>query len=125
MPAKEETKTKEETYVCIFEQNEKYCSKEGESEEFGIRPKQGQRNDIVAMKEKLDAGQRRLEIAYEDAFMFTVVGQMHRFAETYAQYIGYLIYLYLIPNIAKWRTIASLPKCSCELDPQALEKPDS
>ena len=61
---------------------------------FGIRPKQGQRNDIVAMKEKLDAGQRPLEIAYEDVSMFTVVGQMHRFAETYAQYIRYLIYLY-------------------------------
>lgn len=72
-----------------FMQNEVYCSKQGKLLEFGVRPAQGQRNDIATMKAKLDAGQKPLEIAYEDINMFSVVGKMHRFAETYAQYIRY------------------------------------
>ena len=44
-----------------FEENEEYCAKQSELVEFGIRPKQGQRSDIEAMKEKLrDAGQKPL-----------------------------------------------------------------
>lgn len=72
-----------------FMHNQVYCSKEGELLEFGERPAQGKRNDIVQLKAKLDAGQRPLEIAYEDINMFSTVGHMHRFAETYAQYIRY------------------------------------
>jgi hypothetical protein len=36
-----------------FEQNEKYCSKEGDLIEFGERPQQGKRNDILHYREAL------------------------------------------------------------------------
>ncbi len=39
------------------EDNVKYCSKEGKFKEFGDRPKQGARNDINEIKEKITTGQ--------------------------------------------------------------------
>jgi len=33
-----------------FAQNEKYCSKEGKLIEFGERPKQGKRTDLIEVK---------------------------------------------------------------------------
>ena len=73
----------------VFNKNEAYCSKEGKVIEFGDRPQQGQRNDMVTLRCKLDAGMKPLDIAYEDVNMLNIVGKMHRFSETYAQYIRY------------------------------------
>jgi hypothetical protein len=46
-----------------FTENEKYCSKEGMLTEQGVRPSQGQRNDLLAVKKLIDSGKRPMEIA--------------------------------------------------------------
>lgn len=46
-----------------LQQNERYCSKEGELVEFGERPAQGQRNDIEECMAMVKEGASELEIA--------------------------------------------------------------
>lgn len=69
-----------------FVENEKYCSKQGELLEFGERPFQGQRRDLLALQVQLKEGKRPMDIA-DDPEYFTVVAKHHRFAEAYAQHI--------------------------------------
>jgi len=69
-----------------FSKNEKYCSKEGQLIEHGVRPRQGERTDLNELKVQLDAGRKPLEIADEVEGMFGVVAKHHKFAETYYQY---------------------------------------
>ena len=69
-----------------FAVNEKYCSKEGQLIEHGVRPRQGERTDLNELKVQLDAGRKPLEIADEVEGMFGVVAKHHKFAETYYQY---------------------------------------
>jgi len=65
--------------------NAKYCSKEGKLIEFGERPFQGQRRDLLSLKRKLDEGVQPLEAAEDDEY-FGVVARHHKFAETYFDY---------------------------------------
>ena len=39
-----------------LEQNEKYCSKDGEYTEYGVKPKQGCRTDLTAIKDEIMTG---------------------------------------------------------------------
>ena len=71
-----------------FDENETYCTKEGKLIEFGERPFQGQRRDLIDMKRKLDEGIEPLELAEDEEF-FGVIGRHHRFAETYYDYKRY------------------------------------
>lgn len=71
-----------------FRDNERYCSKEGKLVEFGERPFQGQRRDLLSMKRKLEEGVQPLEMARDDEY-FGVVAKHHKFAETYFDYIRY------------------------------------
>lgn len=48
-----------------FAQNEKYCSKEGKLNEFGQRPTQGKRTDLIEVKKLIDSGKRPMEIVDE------------------------------------------------------------
>lgn len=50
-----------------FDQNFDYCTKDGEWHEYGTRPRQGARSDIVAVKEDIDAGRSMVQIS-EDHF---------------------------------------------------------
>ena len=68
-----------------FADNEKYCSKEGELLEFGERPMQGIRRDLISLKRKLDEGIKPLDLAEDDEY-FGVVAKHHRFAETYSDH---------------------------------------
>jgi hypothetical protein len=69
-----------------FQDNEKYCSKEGQLIEHGVRPRQGERTDINQLKVLLDAGRQPLDIAENEPEMFAVVARTERFAENYSQY---------------------------------------
>jgi hypothetical protein len=69
-----------------FQQNEKYCSKEGKLVEFGERPFQGQRRDLLSMKRKLEEGVQPLKMAEDDEY-FGVIAKHHKFAETYFDYL--------------------------------------
>lgn len=37
--------------------NEKYCKKDGKFQEFGTRPKQGKRTDLVSLKDRIKSGE--------------------------------------------------------------------
>jgi len=69
-----------------FSSNEAYCSKEGQLIEFGERPFQGQRRDLLSMKRKLDEGVPPMKLARDDEY-FGVVAKHHRFAELYSEYL--------------------------------------
>ena len=68
-----------------FQSNQKYCSKEGKLEEYGERPFQGMRRDLLSLKRKLDEGIKPLDLAEDDEY-FGVVAKHHRFAETYSDH---------------------------------------
>ena len=68
-----------------FTDNEKYCSKEGVLVEYGEKPFQGCRRDLISMKRKLDEGICPMELAEDDEY-FSVVAKHDRFAEKYYDY---------------------------------------
>lgn len=68
-----------------FMENEAYCSKGGHYVEFGTRPHQGMRTDLLGLKRLLDEGKQPLELAQNDDH-FGVVAKHHKFAETYYDY---------------------------------------
>lgn len=68
-----------------FQDNEDYCSKEGKLEEFGTRPFQGERKDLIDLKRKLDQLIPPLEIADNEEY-FGVVAKHHNFAEKYYEF---------------------------------------
>lgn len=67
-------------------QNEAYCSKEGELIKLGVPPSQGERNDILQVKRKLDQGERVMTIAEKD-YHFPTVMRTYRFFEKYEHHI--------------------------------------
>ena len=69
-----------------FSDNEKYCSKEGMLTELGVRPAQGQRNDLIAIKRAIDSGKRPMEIADEQEEHFGAVMKYNTNLEKYFQY---------------------------------------
>ena len=69
-----------------FTENEKYCSKEGMLTEQGVRPSQGQRNDLLAVKKLIDSGKRPMEIADENEEHFGTVMKYNTNLEKYFQY---------------------------------------
>jgi hypothetical protein len=75
-----------ESMISDFKANEKYCSKEGQLIEHGVRPRQGERSDLNELKVHLDAGSKPLDIAEDDDGMFSVVARHHKFAEIYSQH---------------------------------------
>lgn len=62
-------------------QNEVYCSKQGTFTKLGDEPKQGARNDILAVRDLIVEGERPMKIARttEDEAVFTTVARHHRF----------------------------------------------
>ena len=69
-----------------FEHNEKYCSKEGQLIDHGVRPRQGERSDLNELKVQLDAGRKPMEITDEVEGMFGVVARTDRFSDNYFEY---------------------------------------
>ena len=60
------------------EENRKYCAKGGDFKEFGVIPKQGKRNDIIALRDAILGGKTDYEIIVSDDL-----------CETYARYIKF------------------------------------
>lgn len=56
-----------------FTQNEAYCTKQNELIEFGERPQQGRRNDILGVKRRLDRGVGLSELMEDESFFGTVM----------------------------------------------------
>lgn len=69
-----------------FAQNEKYCSKEGKLIEFGQRPTQGKRTDLVEVKKLIDSGKRPMEIVDEYDEHIGTVARHGKFWKEYDQY---------------------------------------
>jgi hypothetical protein len=69
-----------------FTDNERYCSKEGMLTELGVRPSQGQRNDLIAVKRLIDGGKRPMEIADEHEEHFGTVMKFDRALKSYDRY---------------------------------------
>jgi hypothetical protein len=69
-----------------FEQNDVYCSKEGELIKVGVPPmKNGQHKTVLEVKKRLDSGKRVMEIA-EDDEMFPTVARQSKFFYEYQNY---------------------------------------
>lgn len=69
-----------------FVQNEKYCSKEGKLIEFGERPTQGKRTDLVEVKKLIDIGKRPMEIVDE---YDQHIGTVFKFQRCWNEYSDY------------------------------------
>jgi hypothetical protein len=54
-------------------ENDKYCEKDNDWVEFGERPQQGRRNDILGIKRRLDEGKALSELVEDEAFFSTVM----------------------------------------------------
>lgn len=51
-----------------FEENETYCNKDKDWTEYGERPQQGRRNDILGIKRRIDEGTRLDDLMEDEAF---------------------------------------------------------
>ena len=69
-----------------FASNQAYCSKEGKLIEFGERPKQGKRTDLIEVKRLLDEGKRPMEIADEYEEHFSTVMKFSKGMSEYSDY---------------------------------------
>jgi hypothetical protein len=70
-----------------FDHNNVYCKKDtGELEEFGERPAQGKRTDIIGVKRRIDAGENLYEIMKDESF-FSIIMQNERALQKYSSYI--------------------------------------
>jgi len=69
-----------------FAQNEAYCSKEGQLQEFGERPAQGKRTDLKEVKELISAGKRPMEIVDEHEEHIPTVFKFKRCWDEYYEY---------------------------------------
>jgi hypothetical protein len=67
-------------------ENEAYCSKESTLTKLGDEPRQGERNDLVGYKRKIDAGETPLQIAEEEGHFETYV-KYHAGLEKYAHHM--------------------------------------
>ena len=68
-----------------FQQNKEYCEKQSQLKEFGERPRQGERKDLLNSKRKIEEsrGQNIYDIA-EDPEYFGVMAKHSRFMQAYA-----------------------------------------
>lgn len=69
-----------------LQDNEAYCSKQGELIEIGEKPEQGRRTDLISVKRRLEGGTRTMDLAEEDNF-FVHVAKHSRFFEKYEQHL--------------------------------------
>lgn len=62
-------------------QNETYCSKEGTFKKLGDEPRQGDRNDLLAIRERIEAGERPMTIARttDSVDTLTTIARHHAF----------------------------------------------
>lgn len=67
-----------------IEHNDNYCEKEGNWVEFGERPQQGRRNDILGVKRRLDQGVPLSEL-YENESFFTTIMRNEKSLSKYAE----------------------------------------
>jgi len=67
-----------------FEQNETYCNKDKQWEEYGERPQQGRRNDILGAKRRLDSGIAIDDLMEDEAF-FGIVMRNERSLRKYSE----------------------------------------
>jgi hypothetical protein len=69
-----------------FDQNESYCNKDKQWEEYGERPQQGRRNDILGIKRRLDQGMLLGDLQEDEAF-FATITRNERALSKYAERI--------------------------------------
>lgn len=67
-----------------FESNSSYCGKDNDWTEYGERPQQGKRNDILGVKRRLDQGVP-LSTLYEDEAFFSTIMRNERSLTKYAE----------------------------------------
>jgi len=66
--------------------NRRYCEKDGALIEWGQRPDQGRRTDIIGLKRKLEKGYHPLDLAIEDEGVTPVVAKFSRFSNNLSQH---------------------------------------
>ena len=59
----------------------------GEVEEFGEIPQQGQRNDLISIKERIDEGENFLDMVRGDSSMISTYVHAHKALEKYQQHV--------------------------------------
>lgn len=69
-----------------LKQNDEYCSKEGSFHKLGDEPKQGERNDLIGFKRRIDDGEAPEEIA-ETELQFGTYVKYHAGMEKYAHHV--------------------------------------
>lgn len=70
--------------IASFEENLTYCNKEKNWIEFGERPQQGRRNDILGVKRRLDEGDGLHSLMTDESF-FSIVMRNERSLTKYAE----------------------------------------
>lgn len=58
-----------------LKQNEKYCSKAGEYTTYGILPSQGERKDLIKIKDEIMEGKQVKDIILEDPYLYHQYGR--------------------------------------------------
>ena len=66
--------------------SERYCSKDGDLVEWGQRPDQGRRTDIIGLKRKICEGHHPMELAINDEGFTPIVAKFTRFATELYQF---------------------------------------
>lgn len=66
-----------------FKNNEDYCSKQGKLKEFGERPDQGARKDLLTCKRKLEEIKKDTLEHAEDEELFGTICKHHKFMNAY------------------------------------------
>lgn len=71
------------------EENDAYCSKEGELTVVGDPPAQGFRTDLVGIKRRLDRGETLFQIQNEDEHAFPIIARAERALTKYQNDVQY------------------------------------
>jgi len=69
-----------------LQDNQRYCEKESVLIEWGQKPDQGRRTDIVGLKHKLTEGHHPMDLAIEDEGFTPIVAKFSRFAQELYQH---------------------------------------
>jgi len=95
-----------------LQDNQKYCKKDGKLVEWGQKPDQGRRNDIVGLKRKLMEGHHPMDLAIEDEGFTPIVAKFSRFAQE----------LYQHARFKKLRTNRDIPEVYIRIGPAGTGK---
>ena len=95
-----------------LQNSKKYCEKEGKLIEWGQKPDQGRRTDIVGLKRKLMEGHHPMDLAIEDEGFTPIVAKFSRFAQE----------LYQHARFKKLRTNQEIPELYIRIGPAGTGK---